>query len=162
MFGNSTATMRKHYRYLILALLGAAALCACDMHFKAGYFDEDKARALASVEKFRTLYEKHDYTGLYDLGSSAMKASISKDQFISAVQASMAQYGAYKSSALVGASCFPNEVRLVYDTKYEKANVQELMIWAVPGSQAELVMYQVGPGQQDRFDKASQVGCPVP
>jgi hypothetical protein len=93
MFGNSTATMRKHYRYLILALLGAAALCACDMHFKAGYFDEDKARALASVEKFRTLYEKHDYTGLYDLGSSAMKASISKDQFISAVQASMAQYG---------------------------------------------------------------------
>ncbi|MDR3428787.1 hypothetical protein [Silvimonas sp.] len=152
--------MCKHYRYQILLLLCAAALSACDAHVKAGSFDEDKAQALNAVEKFRELYGKHDYTDLYDLGSAAMKASITRDQFISAAQTSMAQYGEYESSVLIASSCFPNEVRLVYDAKYQKANVREFMIWSIPGSQAQLTMYQIKTGQEP-FDKASQVGCPV-
>jgi hypothetical protein len=142
-------------------LLGAVTLSACDVHFKAGKFDEDKARALAGVEEFRTLYEKQDYARLYDIGAPALQASISKEQFVAAAQTSISRFGKYKSSVLVGSSCFPNEVRLVYDAEYEKAKVTEYMVWSVPDSKAELVMYQVAPGQSE-FDKASQVGCPIP
>ncbi|MGK5023315.1 hypothetical protein [Janthinobacterium sp. RB2R34] len=155
-----TTTMRKTFRYPIFVLLCTAALSGCGDDVKAGYFHKDRDEALAGVEKFRALSKNQDYPSLYNLGSAAMKASISKDQFISAAQASRAQYGEYESSVLVGSSCFPNEVRLVYDAKYQKANVREHMIWSVPGIQVELTMYQIGAGQ-DQFDKTSQVGCPV-
>lgn len=159
--GIRTTGMYKNYRYRVLALLGAVTLSACNVHFKAGQFDEDKARALASVEKFRTLYEKQDYARLYAIGSPAMKASVSKEQFTTAAQTSLTRFGKYKSSVLVGSSCFPNEVRLVYDAEYESAKVREFMVWSVPDSEAELVMYQITPGQSE-FDKKSQVGCPTP
>lgn len=152
--------MRKNYRYLITMLMGVAFLSACDVHFKAGRFDEDKARALDGVEKYRILYEKQDYAHLYELGSPALKAAVPKKQFISAVQGAMNEYGRYRSSVLVGSSCFPNEVRLVYDAEYDKAKVREMMTWSVSDSEAELVMYQVSPSW-DEFNKASQVGCPV-
>lgn len=153
--------MRKNCRYLVLMLLGAAMLSACDVHFKAGHFNEDKLLALAGVEKFRMLYEKQDYAHLYDLGSPAMKASMPKEQFISVAQTAIAQLGRYKSSVLVGSSCFPNAVRLVYDAEYEKTKVRELMTWSVSDDQAELVAYEVTP-DRDEFHKESQVGCPVP
>jgi hypothetical protein len=151
----------KPYRYQISVLLCAIALSACDVHVKGGYFDEDKAQALAGVEKFRAFYARHDYAQLYDLGSAALKATMSRERFVSVAQASYAQYGEYESSVLVASSCFPNEVRLAYDAKYQKANVRELMIWSVPGHQAELQMYEIHTGQE-RFDKAKQVGCPIP
>ncbi|MFZ6710509.1 hypothetical protein [Undibacterium sp. TC9W] len=154
-------TMHYMCRYFVVALLGAATLSACDAHVKAGYFDKDKAQALASVDKFRTLYEKQDYSRLYDMGSPVMKGSVQKEQFLTAVQASFAKYGKYKSSVLVGSSCFPNEVRLVYDAEYENMKVRELMVWSVPNNDAELVMYQISPGQGE-FQKESQVGCPTP
>lgn len=153
--------MLKTYRYLVLTLLVAALLSACDVHFKFGHFDEDKTEALAGVEKYRTLYESQDYESLYDLGSTALKTAVPKEQFVSAIQSAIAQYGKYKASVLVGSSCFPNEVRLVYDTQYERANVRELMTWSVSGSQAELKAYEVLSSQAD-FHKESQVGCPVP
>ncbi|UOD31211.1 hypothetical protein INH39_05700 [Massilia violaceinigra] len=161
MLRHSTTTVCRYFRYPIFILVCTAALSACDVHFKTWNVDEDKAQALVGVKKFRVLYEKHDYAHLYDLGSAAMKASMSKDQFISAARISMAQYGKYESSVLVGSSCFPNEVRLVYDAKYQNANVREHMIWSVSSGPAKLTMYQVG-AVQVQFDKASQVGCPVP
>lgn len=148
------------YRYLVLTLVTSAALSACDVHVKSGHFDEDKAQALVGVQKYRTLYESQDYARLYDLGSSALKAAVPKEQFVTAVQSAMAQYGRYKSSVLIASSCFPNEVRLAYDTQYERARVRELMIWSVPRGEAELMTYQVLPNQ-DEFQKESQVGCPV-
>lgn len=153
--------MLKTNRYLVLTLLVSTLLSACGVHFKSGHFDEDKTEALAGVEKYRALYGNQDYEGLYDLGSPALKTAVPKEQFVSAVQSAMAQYGRYKASVLVGSSCLPNEVRLVYDTRYERANVRELMTWSVPGSQAELKAYEVLSSQAD-FHKESQVGCPVP
>ncbi|MFZ6732250.1 hypothetical protein ACO0LG_10040 [Undibacterium sp. Ji42W] len=159
--GNGFTSMHNIYRYLVLALLGATMLSACDVHVKAGYFDKDKAQALASVDKLRTLYEKQDYARLYDMGSTAMKASVQKEQFATTVQTSLAKYGKYKSSVLIGSSCFPNEVRLVYNTEYENMKVMELMVWSLSNSDAGLVMYQISPGQSE-FQKQSQVGCPTP
>lgn len=153
--------MLKTFRCIVLPFLAFATLSACDVRVKSGRFDEDRNLALAGVDKYRGLYEKRDYERLYNLGSSALKAAVPKEQFASAVQSAIALYGNYKSSALLGASCFPNEVRLAYDTEYENAKVRELMIWSVSGSRAELAMYQVLPSQ-DEFHKESQVGCPVP
>jgi hypothetical protein len=159
--GNLVNSKHNMYRYLVLAVLGAATLSACDVHFKSGHFDEEKVQALAGVDKFRTLYKKQDYGRLYDMGSPAMKASVSKEKFTTAVQTSFAKDGEYKSSVFVGSSCFPNEVRLVYDAEYENMKVRELMTWSVPNNEAELVMYQISPGQSE-FHKESQVGCPAP
>jgi hypothetical protein len=160
-FSRRSPDMLNTYRCLVLPFLVFTMLSACDVSIKFGHFDEDKNLALAGVDKYRGLYEKQDYKHLYDLGSSALKEAVPEERFTSEVQSAMAQYGQYKSSTLVGSSCFPNEVRLVYDTEYEKAKVRELMSWSVSGSQAELTTYEVLPSQGE-FQKQSQVGCPVP
>ena len=153
--------MIKHLRRLFLPLVAFAALSGCDVSFKAGNFDEDKTMALTAVQEYRALHNQEDYSELYDLASPALKAAVSKDDFMSAARGATDQYGKYRSSVLVGSSCLPNEVRLVYDTEFEKAKVRELMTWSVAGSKAELSGYEVLANQAE-FHKDRQVGCPVP
>jgi len=151
--------MHTMHRHVIAMLLGAAMLGACDV--RLGHFDEDKRRALDGVDTFRILREQQEYARLYELTAPTMKAVVPKDQFIVAAQLAMADLGKYKSSVLVLSSCFPQQVRLVYDAEYERATVREFMIWSVPGDRAELARYEVS-FKREAFDKAAQVGCPIP
>lgn len=151
--------MHRKVLFFVLVLLAGAAQPAGQFSLKAVYYDERRLQALAAVEKFRVLYEKHDYARLYAMGGPAMR-SMSKDQFVSAVETSIARYGKYKSATLVSSSCFPNEVRLIYGAEYEKAKVTEFMIWSFSESQPKLAMYQVSPGRPERPER--QPGCPTP
>lgn len=152
--------MHKNHLFFVLVLLAGAAQSAGQVSFKTGYYDEQRVHALAAVEKFRALYEKHDYARLYAMGAAAMRSSISKEQFVSAAEISTARYGKYKSATLIASSCFPNEVRLIYGTEYEKGTATEFMLWSLWESEPKLVMYQVSPGRPKRPDR--QVGCPTP
>lgn len=151
--------MRKNSLWIVLFLITGALLVACDVTVKAGYFEKDRASALARVEEFRRLYNAQNYAELYELGAPAMKVAVTREQFIASAQASLAQYGKYKSSVLAATSCFPNEVRLVYHSEYEKGKVTEWMAWSVPKDVALLVLYRVSPGY-DQIKNESQKNCP--
>lgn len=152
--------MLKNIWYPVFFFLSAVLLSACDAGVKVGYFDDDKVNALSGGQKFRKLYNEQDFAELYELGAPVMKSAVTREQFVASARLSAAQFGKYKSSKLIASSCFPNEVRLVYQSEYEKAKVTEFMIWSIPNNTAQLVMYQIALGHSE-FDKESQVGCPI-
>jgi glutaredoxin-related protein len=151
--------MRMSHWWSIILLLVGASLVGCEVKLKAGYFDKDRANVLARIEEFRRFNDTQNYAEIYELGAPALKSAFTREQFIAAAQASSVQSGKYKSSTLMATSCFPNEVRLVYHTEFEKGNVTESMIWSVLNDKALLVLYRVSPGY-DEVKKESQVGCP--
>ena len=148
----------RHWCAKIFLLVGII-LAGCDANVKVGNFDNDRASALDRVEEFRRLISEQNYAELYELGAPAMKSALTREQFIAALQATTVQFGKYKSSTLVGTSCFPNEVRLLYHSEFEKEKVTERMVWSVPKDKAILVHYQVYLGHEE-FKKESQIGCP--
>jgi hypothetical protein len=142
-----------------LLLSAIAVLSGCDANVKLGNFAEDRARALSRTHEFRELYDIKNFVGLYELSAPAMKSAVTQEQFISSAQASLLQFGKRKSSKLVGSSCFPNEVRLVYQSEFEQGSVTEWMVWQIPKDTALLAMYKIELGHAE-FKKESQVGCP--
>ena len=148
------------YIFLWLALMHAiVGLAGCDAGVKLGSFTKDRTAALSRTQDFRSLSDKQDFNKLYDLGAPALHAAVSKEQFVKSAMAAAAHFGSRKSSTLVASSCFPNEVRLVYHSEFERGVATEWMIWTVPGDAALLAMYKISPGL-DPFDKDKQVGCP--
>lgn len=145
------------WRIFLLLLLGPVA--ACDAQVKAGSFAKDRASALSGVQEFRRLYAQQNFTGMYKLASPAMKSSITQEQFIAAEESAQTLLGKYLSSTLVATSCFPNEVRLIYHTQFEKQQITEMMVWSVPETTAFLHAYKTSFGYAP-VDKKAQVGCP--
>ena len=154
--------LRTHHAYKPLVinffLLIGMSLAGCDANVKLGTFDKDQTNALARVEEFRRVNDERTYAGLYEIAAPALKSTVTREQFIATAQAYSDHLGKYKSSTLVGSSCFPNEVRLVYHTEFEKEKVTELIIWSIPKDEALLMFYQTIPGH-DEVKQEEQVGC---
>lgn len=145
--------------WLLVLAHSVVSLAGCDFGVKFGYFEKDRAAAISRTQDFRSLSDQREFDKVYELGSPAMLAAVSKEQFVEAASATAAHFGARKSSKLVASSCFPNEVRLVYHSEFEHGAATEWMIWSIPGKEARLTMYKVSPGL-DPFDKQKQLGCP--
>ena len=141
--------MRAKIARLFCLCASSMALVACDVSVKAGYFEKDKASALARAAEFHRLYNAGAYDGIYEMGAPALKNAVTREQFVASAQASAEQLGKQKSSVLAAATCFPNEVRLVYHSEFEKGKVTEWMAWAVPSDKAFLVLYRVSPGYDE-------------
>ncbi len=154
---------RTHHAYKPLvvkfSLLIGMSLAGCDVNVKLGNSDKDQTNALARVEEFRRFNDEQNYAGLYEIAAPALKSTLAREQFIANAQAYSDHLGKYKSSTLMGTSCFPNEIRLVYHSEFEKEKVTELFVWSIPADDALLVLYQTIPGY-DEVKKDSQVGCP--
>lgn len=148
--------MRQHYLSLLLVI--ALALIGCDV--KVGRFAEDRAAALAATQSLRDLYNKREFERIYALGAPMLKDQITPEAFAAAVAESMNQSGRFVSANLVGSSCFPNEIRLVYHSEFEKGKFTESILWAVPANSAQLVMYKLSPGHA-ATDRSSQKNCPT-
>jgi hypothetical protein len=142
-----------------ILLCASIWLFGCDGGVKLGTFEKDRKAAVARTEEFRVLSDEHNFSRIYELGAQAMKAAVSKDQFVASAKASSAHFGKRKSSKLVASSCFPMEVRLVYHSEFENGVATEWLVWHVPKDEALLSMYRIAPGIEP-FDKDKQVGCP--
>lgn len=145
-------------RYISPLVLIALALVGCE--FKAGRFVEDRAAALAATQSLRDFYNQREFGRIYALGAPVLKDQITAEAFASAVAESMNRSGRFVSASLVGSSCFPREVRLVYHSEFENGKFTESILWAVPADSAQLVMYQLSPGHV-ATDKSSQKNCPT-
>ena len=76
----------------------------------------------------------------------------SKEKAVTAMQETVERWGKEQSSQMVFAKLFPGppvQVRMIYNTTYEKGNAQERFIWTSDGKQATLLQYQVVPGWAD-------------
>lgn len=148
--------MRPHY--LTPLIVVTLAVVGCDV--RVGRFAEDRAVALTATQNLRDLYNKQEFERIYGLGAPVLRAQITPDAFVAAVASSMHQSGRFVSTNLVASSCFPNEVRLVYHSKFEKGEFTESILWAVPTNNAKLVMYKLSPGHA-AADRSLQKNCPT-
>jgi hypothetical protein len=150
--------MRVPVPSLFAVALSSMTLAACDV--KMGSFEKDRTAAVSATKNLHVLYNGDRSDELYDLGAPVLQQNIGRDPFKSSIADTKSQAGKHISSTLVGSSCFPNEVRLVYHSQFEAGPFTESVVWAVPGDAARLVVYRISPGHVPT-DKQAQKGCPV-
>lgn len=149
--------MKSSLRFSV-AMAMVLCVAGCDVEF--GYFAKDRTAAEAAVNRFRALYAKGDYEGIYALGAPELQQAVSLAQFVSTAQTTMENLGPLKSTRQAAASCFPNQVRFAYSSEFEKGPATELMAWAVHQGKANLLLYKVTPGRET-ISPGRGTACPA-
>ena len=141
----------KRTRLLIFVLMVIVAL-ACCVSVRPVYEDKEKALAQIAVDQFHERYNRRDYDGLYAMMAQSTQQAQSKENAVTAMQETIERWGKEQSSQMAVAKLLPGppvQVRMIYNTTYEKGNAQERFIWTSDGKQAALLQYQVIPGWAD-------------
>jgi hypothetical protein len=89
-------------------------------------------------------YNRRDYDGLYAMMAQSTQQVQSKENAVTAMQETVERWGKEQSSQMAIAKLFPGppvQVRMIYNTTYEKGNAQERFIWTSDGKQAALIQY---------------------
>ena len=86
---------------------------------------------------------------MYDMGSAALKQQQTGQEFVQAAGQGMQTFGPIKVARQLRTACIPNQVRLVYQTEFQNGNGSERLAWQVRDNKAELLSYQIVPGEVD-------------
>src|ERR1044072_85510 len=127
-------------------------LPACSLSDRPVYNNQEQTLAKAGVEQFHERYNRNDYDGLFAMMTEATQRVQPKEVVVSAMQQTTEKWGKEQSSSLAIAKVFPGppvQVRMIYNTAYEKGNAQEWFIWTSDGKQSALIQYQIFPGWAD-------------
>ncbi|WP_332860386.1 hypothetical protein [Janthinobacterium svalbardensis] len=134
--------MKKIYLLTLAVLLGA-----CDVHL--GYHADDWKTADAATDLFHKYSSQGQFSAIYGMASDALKNKLTEQEFVQAAEQSMQIYGPIKVARQLRAACFPNQVRLLYQTEFQNGQGMERLIWQVRGNKAELLIYEIVPGEVD-------------
>ena len=137
---------------LLIFLMVIVALASCCVSVRPVYKDTEQALAQIAVDQFHERYNSRDYDGLYSMMAQSTQRAQSKENAVTAMQETVERWGKEQSSQMALAKLFPGppvQVRMIYNTTYEKGNAQERFIWTSDGKQAALLQYQVVPGWAD-------------
>ena len=108
---------------------GLAVTASCSV--RVVYNDQERALAQKGVEQFHGYYNRKDYEALYSLMSEDARRAQPKEVVLPAMQATVDKWGREESTSTVFTKVFPNpiQVRMIYNTTYEKGKAQEWFIW---------------------------------
>ena len=139
-------------RFLIFVSMVIVALASCCISVRPIYNEKEQALAQIAVDQFHERYNRRDYDGLYAMMAQSTQQVQSKENAVTAMQETVERWGKQQSSQMAFAKLFPGppvQVRMIYNTTYEKGNAQERFIWTSDGKQAAFIQYQVIPGWDD-------------
>jgi len=139
-------------RFLIFVSMVIVALASCCISVRPIYNEKEQALAQIAVDQFHERYNRRDYDGLYAMMAQSTQQVQSKENAVTAMQETVERWGKQQSSQMAFAKLFPGppvQVRMIYNTTYEKGNAQERFIWTSDGKQAAFIQYQVIPGWAD-------------
>ena len=137
---------------MILFLPVIVTLESCSVSLRPVYNEQEQALARIAVDRFHERYNRRDYDGLYAMMAEAVRQTQPKEVAVSAMQQTMERWGNEQASSIAVAKVFPGppiQVRMIYNTTYEKGNAQEWFIWTSDGKQSSLLQYQIFPGWAD-------------
>jgi len=137
---------------LIIPITVSVALASCSLSVRPVYNDQEQSLAQIGVDQFHERYNRRDYDGLYAMMTQATQRAQAKDVAVSAMQETLDRWGKEQSSSMVVAKVFPGppvQVRMIYNTTYERGKAQEWFIWTSDGKQSALIQYQIFPGWAD-------------
>lgn len=130
---------------LLLGLL--VFFSGCDMHFE--YYADNWKAADAATDIFHQHWMQGNFSDMYRMSNNALKQHQTEREFIQAVEQTLHVLGPIKVSRQVRAACFPQQVRLVYQTDFANGKAVEKMTWEVHDNRAELASYEIVPGEVD-------------
>jgi hypothetical protein len=135
---------------LLKLAISAVILASCvGCSLRAGYYDRDRAVAEAAL---RTLHErlgKGQFDAIYQDSSEALRATVSKETLLAGMRATHETLGEFRGTEIKAATCFPEEVRLICYSDYEKGSTTEMVTWQVRDGIAKLVLFNVSPGRAE-------------
>jgi hypothetical protein len=130
-------------------LVTAAVLCGCSVQARLGYYEDDKRAAEAATVVLHQRLDKGEFEEIYEDADKALQATAPKADLVSAMKETRRKFGAFVKSEIKAASCFPNQVRFVCHTEYEKGPATEMMTWTVHDGKARLGLLNISPGLAD-------------
>lgn len=101
----------------IYLLTLAVLLGACDVHL--GYHADDWKTADAATDLFHKYSSQGQFSAIYGMASDALKNKLTEQEFVQAAEQSMQIYGPIKVARQLRSACFPNQVRLLYQTEFQ-------------------------------------------
>lgn len=143
--------MEYNVRILILSLIGLA-LCSGCISIKPGYLEDDQKTAERAVDQFHVRLSEERYEEIYAHAGEELRRTADKTDLISAMKRTHDQFGSFKSANQISAQVImgiPRQVKLVYETKYEKLEATEEFIWLVNFDDVKLALYKVTPKRQN-------------
>jgi hypothetical protein len=133
-------------KYFILSSIG---MCMLALSFSCGrtniYTDQNQL-AITAVNTFRSRMNDQEFQSIYSEADPTLKNSVGQEAVVSALTRAHQNTGKVIKSVQVDVSTLPNgQIRLVYNTKFEKGDMTELFVLKIDEQNARLVLYQVFP-----------------
>jgi len=140
---------------LLLLTIGLA-VCSCRVSIKPGYFEDDQKTAERAVDQLHDRLSAERYEEIYAQTAEELRRTASKADLISAMKRTHDQFGVFKSTKQTNAQVImgaPRQVKLVYNTQYEKLEATEEFIWLVNFDDVKLALYKVTPNADKSVSK---------
>jgi hypothetical protein len=131
------------------ALVCAALFCGCSVSVKTTDVEEQKAASKRAVELFHSRLNDAQFDRIYEDGSAVLKESVPRGTVLTYLQYAHDRFGAFKAvtrsdfTVLVG---IPVQVRVVFNSKYERSDATELFIFLRENEKIRLSRYEIYPG----------------
>ncbi len=135
---------------LLIALGFPLTLASCtpsaNINVRAGSYAQDRNLATAAVERFHAQYNADQFTSIYNEAGAGFKNSAPQNVIVASMKQTKQRYGNVVTDLCVGENTFPGgQVRLAYNTKFQKGNETEMFIWQSDGQKATLQMVKISP-----------------
>lgn len=125
----------------------AVLLGACDVHVV--HYEKDWKTADAAADVFHQYWTQGQFSAMYAMSGELLRQHQTERDFVQAAEQAMQIYGPIKESHQLRAACVLNQVSLVYQTDFRNGKASERMIWQVRDDKAELLSYEIVPGEVD-------------
>ena len=136
--------MARRLRALCSAIV-VVACTGCKAKPASGIYPEQKAIALVALETFHQRFAARDYEAIYRDSTEGFR-SHPKQDLIAAMKDTTERWGKPGRSEIKATSCFPNQVRFLVETQFDRGPVAEVLVWSIEGRRALLHQIQWYPG----------------
>ena len=130
----------------LIAIIFLLAGCT-SFSVKPIYNDQEQAKAEKAVTQFHNHYNESKFDEIYS--HLDKQANQSKEGFTVASTAILSQWGKLQTTRLDEAKVIHStalQVKMIYNSTFEKGNAQEWFTWNVYGNDVQLLAYNVTPG----------------
>jgi hypothetical protein len=135
---------------LVAGILLSAAILVSRTHVHFGYIDEDKREAQSAIDQMHSRLAAGEYEGIFDDLDTTLQETASREALIDGIRKTNERWGAVKRvthrSINVLADRAPVEVRVVYNTSFEKGDATEFLILVRRGEKLRIAFYRVYQG----------------
>jgi hypothetical protein len=134
-----------------LSLIAIVMLLAgCTFNVKPIYNNQEQARAEAAVTQFHQWHNDRNFEAIYARFDDKVQGAVqTKEQFMTAAAETFGQWGKLQTTRLDSAKVFPSnpiQVKMIYNSTFEKGNAQEWFTWNIYGDDVRLFEYRITPG----------------